>query len=254
MPVSEHSLLLIVVFTGAAVTIMLLTTALSSRTEPFLRTWLASVVTSLVGAFTSAIFYMDKRPWMGAASFGLLTVAFGLKAVAAYQFRTGRLPLLVATLLILTATFAVVASVLSGYDGLAIILWQGWGAACCATAAANYKMGGAEAPLATTILAFFYFVLGASYGISAVLILMEGKLVLGGPPENWADQASRLIAALAFIGIGSVLLVLNQRQFRAASGRPSQPGLMACRGHRTKPPGRSRLFRPPLSPPMVTSP
>jgi hypothetical protein len=218
MPVSEHSLLLMVVFTGAAVTIMLLTTALSSRTEPFLRTWLASVITSLVGAFTSAIYYMDNRPWMGAASFGLLTIAFGLKAIAAYQFRTGRLPLLGASGLILIATLAVVASVLSGYDGLAIILWQGWGAACCVAAAANYKMGGAEAPLATTILAFFYLLLAASYGISAVLILMEGKLVLGGPPENWADQASRLIAALTFIGIGSVLLILNQRRFARRRG------------------------------------
>jgi hypothetical protein len=213
MPVSEHSLLLLVVFTGAAVFVMLVTTALSARLEPFLRTWLASVVTSLVGAFISASYYMDPQPWLGAVSFGLLVIAFGLKALAAYQFRTGRLPVVPAGSLIVVATIAVVASVLSGYDGLSVILWQAWAAACCAVGAANYRMGGAEAPLATTIVAFFYLLLGASYGISAVLILMEGDLVLAGPPDNWADQASRLIAAFTFIGIGSILLILNQRRF-----------------------------------------
>ncbi len=213
MPVSEHSLLLLVVFTGAAVFVMLVTTALSARLEPFLRTWLVSVITSLVGAFTSATYYMDRQLWTGALSFGLLAVAFGLKALAGYQFRTGRLPLVAAGSLILVATIAVLAAILSGYDGLSIILWQGWAAACCAVAAANYRLGGAEAPVAATIVAFFYLLLGASYGISAVLILMEGNLVLGRPPDNWADQASRLIAAITFIGIGSVLLVLNQRRF-----------------------------------------
>lgn len=212
MGVSEHNLLLMVVITAAAVFVLLVTTALSGRLEPFLRTWLVGLTASLVGAFTSATYYMGKQPWMGALSFGLLTVAFGLKALAGYQFRTGRLRLLPAGALILVATLAVVAAVLSGYDGLSIILWQSWGAACCVVAATNYRLGGTEVPVATTILAFFYLLLGASYGISAAIILMEGRLVLGGPPDNWADNASRLIAALTFIGIGSVLLVLNQRR------------------------------------------
>jgi hypothetical protein len=210
---SEHSLLLMVVITAAAVFVLLVTMARTGRLEPFLRTWLVSLAASLVGAFTSATYYMDSQPWMGALSFGLLTVAFGLKALAAYQFRTGSLPLRLAGSLILLAAIAVVGAVLSGYDGLSIILWQGWGAACCVVAAINYRLGGAEVPLATTILAFFYLLLAASYGISAVLILWEGRLVLGGPPDNWADTASRLVAALTFIGIGSVLLILNQRRF-----------------------------------------
>jgi hypothetical protein len=221
MPISEHSLLLLVVITGAAVCVMLITTAFSARLEPFLQTWLVSVVTSLLGAFTSAIYYMDGFAWVGALSFGLLAVAFGLKALAAYQFRTGRLPLALAGPVILVATLGVVAAVLSGLDGLSIILWQGWAAACCATAAANYRMGGAEAPLATTLLALFYLLLGASYGMSAAILISEGNLVLGGPPENWADKASRLIAAVTFMGIGSVLLILNQRRFaRRRDGLP----------------------------------
>ena len=212
MPVNEHNLLLLVVFTGAAVVVMLVVTGLSSRIEPFLRTWLVSVITSLVGAFTSAIYYMDGQLWVGGVSFGLLTIAFGLKATAAYQFRTERLPLPVAGAAMLIATALVVAAILSGYDGLSIILWQGWAAACCATAAANYRMTSAEAPVAAYVLAAFYLTLGASYGISAVILTIQGDLVLGGPPENWADKASRLIAAVTFIGIGSVLLILNQRR------------------------------------------
>jgi len=223
MPISEHSLLLLVVITGAAVCVMLITTALAARLEPFLRTWLVSVVTSLLGAFLSATYYMGGAAWMGAVSFGLLTVAFGLKALAAYQFRTGRLPLGIGGPLILVATLAVVAALLSGLDGLSIILWQGWAAACCATAAANYRMAAAEAPLATTFLALFYLLLGASYGISAALLISDGSLVIGGPPENWADKASRLIAAVTFIGIGSVLLVLNQRRFARRRESLSQP-------------------------------
>ena len=93
MPINDHNLLLLIVFAGATVVILLTVTWLSSRIEPFLQTWLIGTVIGLIGPFTSAVYYMDLEPWVGAVSFGSLTVGFGTQALAAIQFRTGHLPL-----------------------------------------------------------------------------------------------------------------------------------------------------------------
>ena len=58
---------------------------------------------------------------------------------------------------------------LSGYDGLSIILWQGWAAACAAIQATNYQMARAEAPIALNILTLFYLALGLCFGLSAAI-------------------------------------------------------------------------------------
>jgi hypothetical protein len=233
LPINEHNLLLLVVFTGATVIILLTVTWLSSRTEPFLRTWLVGTVISMVGPLTSAIYYMEPTPWIGAVSFGALAVGFGIKALAAIQFRTGRLALAVLGPVTALVAVAVVAAMLSGRDGLAIILWQGWAFVSCTIAALNYRMAQAEAPVALLLLTFFYLVLGLSFGISALILLLDGSLVLGGPPDNWADRASRLIAVLTLIGIGSVLLTLSHRRLalhrarlaEAGAGRDGNPAL-----------------------------
>ncbi len=93
MPFSEHSLLLAIVFTDAAIIILLTTTWLSSGIEPFLRTWLVGIVISLVGTFASAVFYMNPELWVGAISFGALAIGFSVNALASFQFRTDHLPL-----------------------------------------------------------------------------------------------------------------------------------------------------------------
>lgn len=221
LPFSNHNLLLLIVFTGAAVVILLTVTLLSTRTEAFLQTWLVGTVITLIGPFASALYYMDLLPWVGAISFGALTIGFGIYVLAAFQFRTGQLPLAVAAPIIAAGAAAVVAAILAGYDGLSIILWQGWGFACGAIAAANYAAARAEAPVAITVLVFFNLLYALAFGISAVIILLDGRLVLGAPPDNWADSASRLISIVTLLGIGSVLLTLSHRRLAQRRAQPA---------------------------------
>ena len=54
---------------------------------------------------------MDLEPWVGAVSFGSLTVGFGTQALAAIQFRTGHLPLRVMGPIIVVVAFAVVSAI-----------------------------------------------------------------------------------------------------------------------------------------------
>ena len=161
MPFSEHSLLLAIVFTDAAIIILLTTTWLSSGIEPFLRTWLVGIVISLIGTFASAVFYMKPELWVGAISFGALAVGFSVHALAAFQFRTGRLPLRLFGPIILVVALATIVAMLSGRIGLSLIIWQAWGAVCGAAAAVNYWRAREEAPVALTILTLFYLALGS---------------------------------------------------------------------------------------------
>ena len=178
MPFSEHSLLLAIVFTDVAIIILLTTTWLSSGIEPFLRTWLVGIVISLVGTFASAVFYMKPELWVGAISFGALAVGFSVNALAAFQFRTGRLPLpLLRTASFWSWRWQRSLRCCRAVIGLSLIIWQAWGAVCGAAAAVNYWMAGEEAPVALTILALFYLALGIPYALSAGIIILDGKHV-----------------------------------------------------------------------------
>ncbi|MCB1498693.1 MAG: hypothetical protein KDK07_02710 [Bauldia sp.] len=221
MSIGPHNLLLMIVFTGAAVVILLITTALSSRLEPFLRTWLTGTVIIVLGPFASAIYYMNLVPWVGALAFSSLVVGIGVKALAAIQFRTGRLQLGVMAPAMLAVTAAVTGAIFSGYDGLSIILWQGWMAACGLIAAANYHMARAEAPMPLGLLTGFYLLYALAFGLSAATLLADGSLVLGGPPDTFADKVSRVAAVVALLGCGSMLLVLNHRRSARHAALPA---------------------------------
>jgi hypothetical protein len=215
MPISEHSLLLVIVFAYAAIIILLTTTWLSSGIEPFLRTWLAGTVVSLIGALVSALFYMKPVLWAGAISFGALAIGFGIIALTSIQFRTDHLPLRLFGPVILAVTLATVVAMLSGYVGLSIIIWQAWAAACGVTAAANYWMARAEAPVALAILALLYLALAIPYALSSGILILDGNMFVPRP-GNWADQASRLVALVVRLGSAAVLLILSNRRAQPA--------------------------------------
>jgi hypothetical protein len=220
MPISDHSLLLAVVFTYAAIVILLTTTWLSAGIEPFLRTWLFGTVISLVGAFISAVFYMRPALWVGAISFGALVIGFGVNALTSFQLRTGQLPLRRFGPVILVVTLATVSAMLAGYVGLSIIIWQVWAAVCGAAAAANYWMARDEAPVALTILALFYLALAIPYALSSGILILDGNM-FAPRPDNWADQASRLVALLVRLGSVAILLMLSQWRRAGAHVRPA---------------------------------
>ena len=219
MPISEHSLLLVIVFAYAAIIILLTTTWLSSGIEPFLRTWLAGTFVSLVGAFVSAVFYMKPALWAGAISFGALAIGFGINALTSFQFRTNHLRLRLFGPVILAVAAATVVAMLSGYVGLSIITWRAWAAVCGVAAAANYWMARAEAPVALTILTLFYLALAIPFALSSGILILDGNM-FAPRPDNWADQASRLVALLVRLGSVAVLLMLSH--WRAARRR-AQP-------------------------------
>ena len=81
-------------------------------------------------------------------------------------------------------------------------------------AAVNYWMARAEAPVALSILTLFYLALAIPYALSAGILILDGNMFVPRP-DNWADQASRLVALLMKLGSGAVLLILSH--WRAAS-------------------------------------
>ena len=216
MPISEHSLLLAIVFTDAAIIIMLTTTWLSAGIAPFLKTWLVGLFISLVGTFASALFFMNPELWVGAISFGALAVGFSVNALASFQFRTGQLPLRLFGPVILVVALATVVAMLAGYIGLSLIIWQAWAAVCGVAAAVNYWRARAEAPVTLTILTLFNLALAIPFALSAGILVLDGNMFLPRP-DNWADAASRLVALLMKLGSGAVLLVLSH--WRAANRR-----------------------------------
>lgn len=220
MPISEHAVLLAIVFTDAAIIILLATTWLSSGIQPFLQTWLLGLFVSMIGTFASAAFYMTPQLWIGAISFGALAIGFSVNSLASFQYRTGHLPLRVLGPIIAVVALAAVAAMLAGYIGLSLVIWQAWAAACAAAAAVNYWMARAEAPTTLTILTLFYVAFGIPYALSAGILIVDGNMLLPRP-GTWADELSRFVALLVKLGSGAILLTLSHWRMARRRAEPA---------------------------------
>jgi prepilin signal peptidase PulO-like enzyme (type II secretory pathway) len=224
MLISDHTLLLAIGFSALCVVVMFLVTWFSTRSEPFLLTWAAGTGVVVFSAFGFAVYNVDMTPWVGTITFGAMVVGLGLQFSAAIQFRTGRLPILITGPVILLGLLAVANAMFSGYNGLAIMIGQGFAAFFMIAAAIEYWRARAEAPVTLTIMGFLSFMTGAVFSISCTVLILDGHTVLSAAPRNWAETLGRSVTIVTVIGMGSIALVLNHRRSEKRRAEATQAG------------------------------
>jgi hypothetical protein len=142
-------------------------------------------------------------------AFGTMIIALGVQFSAAIQFRTGRLPFLITGPVMLLGVLAIGNAMFSGYNGLAIMIAQGFSALFLAAAALEYWRARAEAPTALTIMALLNLVTAVCFALSCAVLVIDGETILNSTPRNWTETLGRSVTIIAVIGIGSIALVLN---------------------------------------------
>lgn len=212
MLINDHTLLLAIGFSALCVMVMFFVTFFSTRAEPFLLTWATGTGIIVCSAFGFAQYNVDMTPWVGLITFAAMIVGLGIQFAAAIQFRSGRLPLLAIGPVVVLGVLAVGNAMFSGYNGIAIMIAQGFAVFFLAGAAYEYWRARAEFPIALTVVALFNLVTAICFAMSLSVLVAEGAAVLSTPPRNWAETLGRAVSVVTVIGMGSVALVLNHRR------------------------------------------
>jgi hypothetical protein len=222
MLISDHTLLLAIGFSALCVVVMFIVTWFSTRSEAFLLTWAAGATMIVFSAFGFAVYNVNMTPLVGLIAFAAMIIGLGTQFSAALQFRTGQLPFLITAPVILLGVLAVGNAMFSGYNGLAIMIAQGFAAFFLAAAAYEYWRARAEAPRALAVMAILNLATAVVFSLSCGVLVLQGETILNSAPRNWAETLGRAVTIVTVIGMGSIALVLNHWRIESnrTDGRP----------------------------------
>ncbi|UVK41630.1 GGDEF domain-containing protein [Mesorhizobium sp. AR10] len=210
MSLDYNSLLLAVGFSAACLSLTLFGIWLTARSEKFLLTWAVSVLLVVADIFAYKAYIDTPGRLLGIATFALLLLGFSTMLGAAHQFTTGRSPLpriVVGSSISLAVALPPMAL---GYDGLGFMLENSFAALLLFATALEYWKGRKEFPAPIIGIAALYSITAISFVLCALVLALDGKLVLGHAPSNWAEDLSLVVVIACMTGIGALSLALNQ--------------------------------------------
>lgn len=188
---------------------------LSARLDRFLLSWSLGVGFTVPAVMVYSVYVERPDPLVGSLCFALQFTGFAFIYGAAYRFRTSR-----SARRRILAVFAVFVTttlpfMLSGYNGIAFILFNLLLAACLVVTAREYWRGRAEAPLPLTGISLLYALTAASFFLCGAVLLHERAWVIAGAPDNWSEDLNLVVAIVGITGIGAMSLALNQWRIAA---------------------------------------
>lgn len=230
MLLDYSSLLLAIGFSGACLSLTLLGSWLSARTEGFILTWAVGGAFIVIGIFAYDRYVHVPDRLIGSFSFAVLLCAFAVLLGAARQFRLHRGPWLISAIAALLACSPVVPFMLLGPNGLAFIAFNIASALLLLACAREYWLARAEAPLPIAGLVVLYAMMAISFTLCALVLITSGTLVLDQAPDNWAEDLNVIVSIAGMSGVGALTLALNQsrlaRSHRLASLTDGLTGLL----------------------------
>ncbi len=210
MMLDYNSLLLALGVSASCLAVTLMGSWLARRPETFLLTCTGGLVLVVAGIFTYSAFVAKPGPLSGSVNFVLFLTGFSMIAGAGCQFRTGRLPWLRIVLGSIIGIAATVPAMVAGYDGLAFIAENIVIAILLFMTAREYWLSRDEAPVPLYGISALYTATALSFVLCAVVLVWDGKLVLGHAPDNWAEDVSLAVCIAGMTGIGALSLALHQ--------------------------------------------
>jgi GGDEF domain-containing protein len=210
MSLDYNSLLLAVGFSAACLSMTLFGIWLTARSDKFLLTWAVSVLLIVGDVFAYEAYIRTPGRMLGLATFALLLIGFATMLGAAHQFTSGRSPLSRIVLGSAVSLAATLPPMALGYDGLGFMLENSFAALLLFATAFEYWKGRAESPVPIIGVAALYSITAISFVLCALVLVSDGRLVLGHAPSNWAEDLSLVIVIASMTGIGALSLALNQ--------------------------------------------
>ncbi|CAM5570171.1 diguanylate cyclase (GGDEF)-like protein [Aquamicrobium terrae] len=194
---------------AAALAMTMLGMWFQNRMDRFLIGWMLGMV--LLGS--GVILYSTLPPKLTA----VVTLAFTLEIVgfvavyAAARLFTGRHAQRSAIIaLAIAVALPVGVPIAAGLDGLGIAIYNILAAALLAVTALQYWSVRGEAPTCIVGVTVLYLLSASSFLACGMILFHDGRWVLDGRPDNWAEHFNAMMSIAGITGIGALSLGLNQ--------------------------------------------
>lgn len=209
MPIDYQSLLLAIVFSGAAISLTLLAAWNAGRRDRFLLSWAIGMLVLSAASTVFSVHVDSPTPVAGALSFSLLSAGFAIVYGAARQFRGVPAPFRQAAAFGLPTVLLVLFAFGIGASGVGMIIANLFAGAILLAAAAEFWRCREEAPGLITSLCGLYVITAASFALCGLVLLAEQRFVVIGMPDNWAEDVNVLVSLMGITGIGAISIALN---------------------------------------------
>jgi diguanylate cyclase (GGDEF)-like protein len=215
MMLDYQSLLLALGVSAACLMLTLFGTWFSRRADSFLLTLVISLCLVIAGIVAYSSYTAEAGLGTAAVAYAMLMFGFSMIYAASVQFRTGARPWKLAACLSLVSLALGWPLILSGLDGLGIIMMNILTALMLLGTGAQYWAARREAPGPLGGMVVLYIVSGISFALCAGVLIVDGRLSLGQAPQNWAENLNIGICIAGMTGIGALSLALHQWRMAA---------------------------------------
>ncbi|MBB4348821.1 MULTISPECIES: GGDEF domain-containing protein [Rhizobiaceae] len=215
MMLDYQSLLLALGVSAACLMVTLFGTWFSRRTDSFLLTLVISLCLVVAGIIVYSTFTARSGVTPAAIAYALFMSGFSTIYAASVQFRTGMSPWRLAGTLSFVSLALGMPLILVGLDGLGLIIMNVLTATLLVGTGCQYWTARKEAPGPLLGMVVLYCVSGFSFALCAGVLIADGRLSLGEPPVNWAENLNIGICIAGMTGIGALSLALHQWRMAA---------------------------------------
>ena len=188
---------------------------LTRRTDRFMLTWVYGLVCIAIGTFSYSYYSLYPEPILGSIWCFFILSGFSIIYAAAHQFRTGRSPLGRSLKLSVLTVNMTTPAMLFGYDGLAFIILNLVVMILLFASAWEYWLARAESPGPLVGIVTLYSLAAISFFLCALVLIVDGKLVLGHAPDNWAEVLNIAVSIAGMTAVGALSLMLQQARIAA---------------------------------------
>lgn len=206
------SLLLAIFLSAGCLSAVLCAAWATSRTDGFLLTCALGALLVAISVVCSAFYTAHPQRWLVCLAYAFLLTGLATIYGTAWQFRHDASPWRAITVVSAISLGLTLPPHALGYNGVGFIVGFLSSAGLLFLAAYNFWMSRQEARGTLTSLAALYFILGLSFLPRAALVLADGRAVLPGAPQNWAQNISLALIIAALPALGALTLVLNQKR------------------------------------------
>lgn len=215
MMLDYQSLLLALGVSAACLMVTLFGTWFSRRTDSFLLTLAISLCLVVAGIAVYSTFSAQSGLAPAAIAYALFMIGFSTIYAASVQFRIGMSPWRLAGTLSFVSLALGMPLILVGLDGLGLIIMNVLTATLLVGTGCQYWTARKEAPGPLLGMVILYCVSGFSFALCAGVLIADGRMSLGEPPVNWAENLNIGICIAGMTGIGALSLALHQWRMAA---------------------------------------
>ncbi|KKC31285.1 GGDEF domain-containing protein [Devosia psychrophila] len=207
--IDNETLLIAIAFSSAALMGALLIGWVNARAETYLAYGLAGI-----GFVAVAVAFLGLRN----GAFGLvyllvpyflLLTGFGLIYAASRLFRDRSSSIRPAIVAWAVSVMLLAAPLLAGWSALGVLSLNSTSAVIMFLCAWEYWRGRNESRSALITNAALYTLSAISFAACAVMIGLDGHLVLEAIPDNWAERFNSIVSLVGLTGIGAITLTLH---------------------------------------------